>query len=92
MLSERAVAGFLAVAVGLVLSVVGMVSYTGILDWDIPSAVMYIGYVVTVVGMVLLYLDTKEGMAELEAGDGTTQGTVSDDASPTDCHCKDGEE
>lgn len=49
--------GAVVMLVGLVLSVVGMCSYTGIVGLGLPSAVMYAGYAVTVAGMAILYLD-----------------------------------
>lgn len=51
--------GFIYIAVGLVCSVSGMLSTTGLLKLGIPILVMYAGFVLTMVGIFTLYLDLK---------------------------------
>lgn len=57
---EKSFLAIALVAVGLILSIVGMANYVGIADWGIPSAVMYGGYAVTVLGLVFVFLDLRE--------------------------------
>lgn len=51
--------GLIILVVGLVLSIIGMVSYTGLVEWGAPVAVMYAGYAVAVVGLAMVFRDLQ---------------------------------
>ena len=54
-------AGHIAVLIGIILALFGMFSNTGLVNWGFPTCVMYIGYVLLIGGLVVLYvLDRQE--------------------------------
>lgn len=56
----------LVAVIGVVLSVVGMAGTTGITSMSYASVVMYAGYAVTILGIVLLYLNLKDNQDIIE--------------------------
>lgn len=51
---------------GMVLSVVGMLDYTGIMDTPLPGQVVFAGYVLVFFGIILFYKDRKDNEAAID--------------------------
>ncbi len=63
-------AGHIAVLIGIILALFGMFSNTGLVNWGLPTFVMYIGYVFLIGGLIVLYiLDRQERMEEVPEQD-----------------------
>ena len=51
---------------GMVLSVVGMLDYTGIMDTPLPGQAVFAGYVLVFFGIILFYKDRKDNEAAID--------------------------
>ena len=51
---------------GMVLSVVGMLDYTGIMDTPLPGQAVFAGYVLVFFGIILFYKDRKDNEAAFD--------------------------
>lgn len=59
------VAAALSILGGIILSLVGMLSNTGLVKLNLPTPIMYIGYLLLIGGMIVLYAVEKYGFGEI---------------------------
>lgn len=83
------VAGHASILAGIVLSLFGMLSNTGLMDLGLPTQVMFVGFVLLIGGMAVLYAIEKYGFGnnvpepQFDMQDGVI------DLSPTTVECED---
>ncbi|MCQ2079036.1 MAG: hypothetical protein MJZ38_03140 [archaeon] len=58
--------GIILTLAGLVLAVLGMLSFTGLAVTGIPSGVMFTGYPITLAGLIILWSDLRANRGLLE--------------------------
>ncbi len=62
------VAASASILVGIILSLVGMLSNTGLMKLNLPTLIMYIGYLLLIGGMIVLYAVEKFGFGQVSLG------------------------
>ncbi len=75
-------------AAGAVLSVLGMMDFTGITQWGTSPYLLYIGYAVAIAGLALVFMDLRSSGETLQAYDDVM--ALSEAPDDDYCVCLDG--
>lgn len=74
----------LILAVGTVLSIIGMADFTGIIHLGSGNIILYLGYAIAFIGLVLVFMDYKQNYALLDEYGAYVDAKKRLDAAPED--------
>ncbi len=74
-------------AVGLVLSIIGMMDFTGITQWGTGYSILAIGYAVSFAGLFLVFMDLHGGAGMMQEYDDMVEARETLDGVPDDDFC-----
>ena len=74
----------LILAVGTVLSIIGMAEFTGMIHWGMGNMILYLGYAIVLIGLCLVFMDFRQNYALLDEYDGYKDMRKRMDSAPED--------